>query len=302
MFRRQVGRADLASARQPVPRGGQHHLVPEQGEIPQPRVGLLRVHDAEVDAGVQQRGDRVPGRIGDDLHVDVRVSSAKGRQHRREPVVAGVALGAEPDHGRAAGRLAPERLLRLDQLGYDPSGGLEQPLAGRGRHHPLAQAVEQREAEPALQLQQLVAQGRLGEVQVPGRLGERAMLRDGQDQLQVPNLEDHRSLRPPNAGQRPPAGQRIVYVGSMQSRSWRLVRLAFDRGGGRPTFDPSPSGASHQPAAVAFPAYDFYTTEQLLEAYRAGPERLRAASAGLSMEMGRAPGRGSGRSWRSCCT
>ena len=43
-----------------------------------------------------------------------------------------------------------------------------------------------------------------------------------------------------------------------------------------------------QPAAVAFPAYDFYTTEQLLEAYRAGPERLRAASAGLSMEQMRA--------------
>lgn len=43
-----------------------------------------------------------------------------------------------------------------------------------------------------------------------------------------------------------------------------------------------------QPAAVAFPAYDFYTTEQLLEAYRAGPERLRAASAGLTMEQMRA--------------
>ncbi len=43
-----------------------------------------------------------------------------------------------------------------------------------------------------------------------------------------------------------------------------------------------------QPAAVAFPAYDFYSTEQLLEAYRAGPERLRAASAGLSMEQMRA--------------
>src|SRR3954454_7520319 len=45
---------------------------------------------------------------------------------------------------------------------------------------------------------------------------------------------------------------------------------------------------SMQPAAVAFPAYDFYTTEELLEAYREGPERLRAASAGLSMEQMRA--------------
>jgi hypothetical protein len=43
-----------------------------------------------------------------------------------------------------------------------------------------------------------------------------------------------------------------------------------------------------QPAAVAFPSYDFYTTEQLLEAYREGPARLRAAIAGLSMEQMRA--------------
>jgi DinB superfamily len=43
-----------------------------------------------------------------------------------------------------------------------------------------------------------------------------------------------------------------------------------------------------QPAATAFPPYDFYTTEQLLEAYHEGPARLRAALAGLSMEQLRA--------------
>jgi hypothetical protein len=43
-----------------------------------------------------------------------------------------------------------------------------------------------------------------------------------------------------------------------------------------------------QPAATAFPPYDFYTTDQLLEAYREGPARLRAAIAGLSMEQLRA--------------
>jgi len=43
-----------------------------------------------------------------------------------------------------------------------------------------------------------------------------------------------------------------------------------------------------QPAATAFPSYDVYPTEQLLEAYREGPARLRAAIAGLSMEQLRA--------------
>jgi len=43
-----------------------------------------------------------------------------------------------------------------------------------------------------------------------------------------------------------------------------------------------------QSAATAFPPYDFYTAEQLLEAYREGPARVRAAIAGLSMEQLRA--------------
>jgi hypothetical protein len=40
-----------------------------------------------------------------------------------------------------------------------------------------------------------------------------------------------------------------------------------------------------QPAATAFPPYDFYSTEQLLEAHREGPVRIRASIAGLSMEQ-----------------
>ena len=43
-----------------------------------------------------------------------------------------------------------------------------------------------------------------------------------------------------------------------------------------------------QQAAATFPAYDFYSTEQLLEAYRLGPARLRAAVAELSFEELRA--------------
>jgi DinB superfamily len=59
---------------------------------------------------------------------------------------------------------------------------------------------------------------------------------------------------------------------------------------GYPTLLPSlfPAGAHMQRVATAFPPYDFYTTDQLLEAYREGPARLRAAIAGLSMEQLRA--------------
>jgi hypothetical protein len=37
-----------------------------------------------------------------------------------------------------------------------------------------------------------------------------------------------------------------------------------------------------QPAATAFPPYDFYSTGQLLEAYRLAPGRLRSVVAGLA--------------------
>src|SRR6185312_5900454 len=67
----------------------------------------------------------------------------------------------------------------------------------------------------------------------------------------------------------------------------RPARIRPGRPGALPSTRPQPEPVM-QPAAVAFPAYDFYTTEQLLEAYRAGPERLRAASAGLTMEQMRA--------------
>jgi hypothetical protein len=43
-----------------------------------------------------------------------------------------------------------------------------------------------------------------------------------------------------------------------------------------------------QQAPTTFPAYDFYSTEQLLEAYRLAPGRLRAAVAGLGLEELRA--------------
>lgn len=43
-----------------------------------------------------------------------------------------------------------------------------------------------------------------------------------------------------------------------------------------------------QRAATAFPPYDFYSTRQLLEAYRVAPDRLRSAVAGLAPEELRA--------------
>src|SRR4026207_1889092 len=86
------------------------------------------------------------------------------------------------------------------------------------------------------------------------------------------------SAPPPPRARQPPARSR---------RPPPRPRIRPGRPGALPPPRPHPEPAM-QPAAVAFPAYDFYTTEQLLEAYREGPERLRVARAGVTMEQTRA--------------
>ena len=71
----------------------------------------------------------------------------------------------------------------------------EQPLAGRRQHQPLADAQEQRRAEPRLDVAQLVAERRLGEVQPIAGAGQAADVGDRGDQLQVADFEIHVSMR-----------------------------------------------------------------------------------------------------------
>ena len=67
----------------------------------------------------------------------------------------------------------------------------EQPLAGRRQHQALADAQEQRGAEARLDVAQLVAERRLGQVQLIAGAGQAADVGDGGDEPEVANLEIH---------------------------------------------------------------------------------------------------------------
>ena len=67
----------------------------------------------------------------------------------------------------------------------------EHAAAGGGEHHAPAEPHEQRRAEPPFDVAQLVAEGRLRQMQAGGRAGHGAGVGDPGDQLQMPDFEVH---------------------------------------------------------------------------------------------------------------
>ena len=84
---------------------------------------------------------------------------------RRQPVIAGVALGADPEHAGRDRRQPPHVCFGRGDVVEDAPGGRQDALAGGGHHHALADAEEQRRPEPILDGAQLVADRGLRQVQ-----------------------------------------------------------------------------------------------------------------------------------------
>ena len=85
----------------------------------------------------------------------------------------------------------PDVLLGLREPLEDVLRRRQQPLAGRRQHQPLADAQEQRGAEPRLDAAQLVAERGLRQVQPVAGARQAAHVGDRGDQLQVPDFEIH---------------------------------------------------------------------------------------------------------------
>ena len=63
---------------------------------------------------------------------------AEGVDERRQPVIPGIALGADTDHAGLTGAVPPHVFLgRLDVV-KDAPGGFEDATAGGGDNHALA--------------------------------------------------------------------------------------------------------------------------------------------------------------------
>ena len=187
-----LGDADVRLLREAVmTRGDEHDLVLEHLPRDQAPVGHRRADDGEIDLAGQEHRDRRARRLDVDPHLDARKLAAVSHQQRRQPVIAGVALGGDPQH---AGVLLPhpaDVLLGLRQALEDVLRGHQQPLAGGREHQTLADAQEERRAQPRFDAAELVAERRLGQVQPVAGARQAAHVRDGGDQLQMPDFEIH---------------------------------------------------------------------------------------------------------------
>ena len=104
------------------------------------------------------------GRIRNDVDADARVFAGERREQPGQPPIPGVALGAHAnDAGRVSGE-QPDVFLRPDQVVENPPRALEHSPACGGKDHAASDPQEKRRIEPRLDLPQLVAQGRLGEM------------------------------------------------------------------------------------------------------------------------------------------
>ena len=106
-------------------------------------------------------------------------------------MIAGVALGAEPDHAVTVAIQREHLRLRLLEVFQDAVRRLHQHGAGRGERHALSQAQKERGPQSFLRVPQLVTERGLRQVQSFSRGGHAAFFRDSGQQLQMPDFQIH---------------------------------------------------------------------------------------------------------------
>jgi hypothetical protein len=115
------------------------------------------------------------------------VEPGEGIEERRDP-----APGDHPDDDATPHdtRHVVDRVTHGRRRGEGGTGVGQGRGAGGGQRHGAAGAVEQRRAELALQLADLGADARLGDVHAAGRPGEVGGLGDGDEVLELAELHD----------------------------------------------------------------------------------------------------------------
>lgn len=134
---------------------------------------------ADADAGIEAAADQIDGLgVGDDVDADVGIGGEKARQHRRQHFAYGDAVD---EQAQRAGRSFAE-VGKIGEGGADRLGGRtdvgEQALAGLGQCHAAGGAMEQRQAETALQRLDRLADGAGRDAELVGGGAERAAADD----------------------------------------------------------------------------------------------------------------------------
>ena len=166
-------------------------LVLEQRPCPDVAAADRVGDDGDVEQAFEQRLERPHRALDRDRHVNRRMLPAEGVDERRQPVIPGIALGADTDHAGLTGAVPPHVFLgRLDVV-KDAPGGLEDAAAGGGHHHALADAEEQGRSQPSLDGAQLMTDRGLRQVQVSGRLRHASGRGHRRHHLEMPDFDIH---------------------------------------------------------------------------------------------------------------
>ena len=179
-------------------------LVFEERPHPKPIVADGLGDDRHIQLSLEQRLHRSEGAFDGERHLDRRMAAAEDVDERWQPMVAGVALRADAQDTRLT-RAQPAYVFlgRTDVLEHPLRGG-EHSLPRGGRDHTLPDPQEERRPQPPFNHAQLVADRRLRPVQFSRRPRHAAGGGNGDNHLEITNVEVHDRARALPPDQPPP--------------------------------------------------------------------------------------------------
>ena len=157
--------------------------------------GAAQRAEDEVDVSAAQRRRQRVVRALLRRHVQLRMArQQRGDRERQDP---GAAERERADVDAALQRALAGRDVRADvaQLGEHPLEVEGHDLAGGCRHQSARSALEQRDAEPGLQVAQRGADGRLRQVELARDRGHVALLGEAREDREAPPVQDRREQR-----------------------------------------------------------------------------------------------------------
>ena len=147
-----VGGFQPGAGRQRVLRADDgHQLIVEKRTSDNGRLPRARRHDGHVQAARKQRLDGAPRGFNVDAHFHARPGGVELLQARRQPVIAGVALGADAQHSFVLEAGWSELRLHVADVAENGPGGREELLAGAREAHAAWNAAEEVHLEARFQ-------------------------------------------------------------------------------------------------------------------------------------------------------
>ncbi|MCY1294516.1 hypothetical protein D9M70_438140 [compost metagenome] len=146
-------------------------------------------HERHVELAGAQRGQQLLGHPAAQAQLRRRSLTQETAAGRDDQRVGKGRRIAEPDHALLAGADAAHFRERIVEVATQLQRPLQEQLPGLRRAHALRQALEQRDAQIALDPAHRLGQCRLGHAQRFGGLADRAVLADAEDIFEIASIQ-----------------------------------------------------------------------------------------------------------------